>query len=180
MITLENKRVHNFIVEKDGLVNDGRKISQEIEKLDMQIKRFEDKEKVITGKVVPPKELTEKGDNLVKEMNKLGEELTKISDEVTRAKLAAVPKDVKDAHMELLSKKEALERERNKIALKVQKIKDKLIPIIQREVSPLIKQKNIIEIDIGRYDDIETAKTKDGKVVITTFNRLEEWRKNFK
>lgn len=180
MITLENKRVHDYIVQKDALVTDGRKISQEIEQLEVQIKRYEDKEKALTSKIIPPKELTDKGDALTNQINKLAEELTKLSDEITRSKLAAIPKDMKEAHMKLLKDKEVKERDRNKIALKVQKLKDKLVPIVQREVAPMIKQKRMVEIDMGLYDDIETAKTRDGKVVISTFNHLEDWKKKFR
>ncbi len=179
-ITLENKRVHDYIVQKDVLVMEGRKISQKVEDIDVKVKRFEKKEMDITSKVIPPKELTDKGDALTKQINELGAELTKLSDEITRSKLAAIPKEMKDEHMALLKEKEGLERDRNKIALKVQKLKDKLVPIIQKEVKPMLQAKRIEEIDMGKYDDIETAKAKDGKVVINTFNHLEEYKKKFR
>lgn len=170
MIEIENKRLHDLIVQKDELVNVGRKISRDIEDIEIKVKRFEDKEKKITIKVVPPKELTDKGDGLVKEITKLNTELTKIAEEINESKLAAIPQEMKDEHLQLLKDKEKLERERNKVALKVQKIKDKVIPIVQREVKPLLQE----------YDDIETAKVKDGKVVISTFNYLEDFKKKFK
>jgi len=170
MITIENKRVHDYIVQKDELVTIGRGISKDIDAIDVRIKRLEEKEKRITGKVKPPQELVDKGEALVKEVTKLNTELTKIADEINNSKLAAIPEDMKQEHLQLFKDKEKLERERNKIALKVQKIKDKLIPIIQKEVKPLLE----------KYDDIETAKTKDGKVVIETFNHLEDFKKKFK
>ncbi len=169
-IILDNKKVHDYIVQKDLLVTEGRKISYEIEKLETKIQGYEKKEMAITGNVKPPPEMVEKGDALTKEINKLGEALTKLSDEITRAKLAAIPKEMEEAHKALMKEKEEKERARNKIALKVQKLKDKLIPIVQKEVIPLL---------IDPYDDVETAKAKDGKVVITTFNHLEEWKKKF-
>ncbi len=78
---------------------------------------------------------------------------------------------MKNDHLEVLKQKEKLERERNKVALKVQKIKDKVVPIIQKEVRPLLKDE---------YDDIETAKLKDGKIVIETFNHIEDFKKKFR
>ena len=170
MITLENKRLHDLIVEKDSLVNEGRKISGQIDEDEIKIKRFEEKEKRITGKVVPPKELTDWGDELMRQMRVLETELTKIANDIEDAKLAAVPKEMKAEHLALLKHKENLERDRNKIALKVQKIKDKCVPIIQKEVRPLLKDE---------YDDIETAKTKDGMVVVTTFNHLADFKAKF-
>lgn len=169
-IVLENKRLHDLIVEKDALVDSGRKVSRDIEVIESKVKVFEDKEKVITGKVIPPKELTDKGNALAKKIETMGNELGEIADQINKSKLDAIPQDMMDAHKKLLKEKEVLERDRNKIALKVQKIKDKVIPIVQKEVKPLL----------GEYDDIETAKTKNGKVVITTFNHLVEWKRRFK
>lgn len=170
MIIIDNKRLHDYIVQKDKLVDDGRAISRQIETLEVKIKRFEDKEKKITAKIVPPVELTDKGDAMAKELERLSAELGKIADQINQSKLDAIPEEMKNEHMQLLKDKEALERDRNKIALKVQKIKDKVIPIVQKEVKPLLKE----------YDDIETAKVKDGKVVINTFNYLEDFKAKFK
>lgn len=170
MLSLENKRLHDLIVLKDGLVNDGRKISRDIEDIEIKVKRFENKEKAITAKIVPPKELTDKGDTLVKEITKLHTELTKIADAINKSKLDAIPAEIIEEHKALLKEKEKLERERNKVALKVQKIKDKCVPLIQREVKPLLEE----------YDDIETANVKDGKVVIKTFNHLADFKAKFK
>lgn len=170
MITIENKRLHDYILQKDKLVDEGRAISREIETIEVKVKNFENKEKRITAKVIPPVELTEKGDVMAKELERLSAELGKIADQINQSKLDAIPQEMKEEHMALLKEKEKLERERNKIALKVQKIKDKVIPIVQKEVKPLLKE----------YDDIETAKVKDGKVVINTFNYLEDFKAKFK
>lgn len=169
MITLENRKLHDYIVQKDELVDVGRGISRQIEAIEVKVKRFEQKEKTITAKITPPKELTDRGDEIVREVTKLQTELTKIADAINQSKLDAIPEDMKNEHLALLKEREKLERERNKIALKVQKIKDRLIPIVQKEVKPLLKE----------YDDIETARVKDGKVVISTFNHLEDFKSKF-
>ena len=169
-ITLENKKLHDYIVRKDELVTEGRKISQQIEDIEKKCAVFEKKEKAITAKVKPPEELEKEGDALAELINKSIKRLEVIGKAVETAKLDAIPKEMKEEHMALLKQKEALERDRNKIALKVQKVKDRVVPLIQREVKPLLKE----------YDDIETAKTKDGKVVIATFNHLNDWVRKFK
>ncbi len=171
MIELTNKKLHDYIVDKDKLVDVGRKLSRDIEMVEAKIKRIEEKERRITAKVIPPKEMTDKGDALVAEVTRINTELTKIANDINDSKLAAIPADMKKDHMELLKQRESLERERNKIALKVQKIKDRVIPIVQREVKPLL---------LDEYDDIETAKAKDGKVMITTFNHLVDFKKKFR
>lgn len=170
MITINNKKLHDHIVAKDLLVTEGRKISQQIEEIEIKIKRFEDKEKKITAKVELPKTLTDRGDEVTKQIMKLSDELDAIGKEINDTKLAAIPKEMKADHLKLLADKEVLERDRNKVALKVQKIKDKVVPIIQKEVKPLL----------GEYDDIETAKTKDGQVVINAFNYLDDFKKKFR
>lgn len=169
MIEIENKRVHDFIVAKDELVNEGRKLSRQLEDLEVKIVRLENKEKKLTAKAALPKELTDRGDELAKQAMAISDELDKVGKEIHDTKLATIPQEIKEEHIGYLKDREKLERERNKIALKVQKIKDKIIPTIQREVKPLL----------GEYDDIETAKTKDGKVIITIFNYLEDFKKRF-
>jgi len=169
-LIIENKKLYDLIVEKDILVDSGRKISRDIDTVDMKVKRIEEKEKRITGKVVPPKMLTDLGDELVKQVIAINVRLTKIANQINDSKLEAIPEDMKNEHMQLLKDKEVLERDRNKVALKVQKIKDRVIPIIQKHVKPFLAE----------YDDIETAKAKDGKVVISTFNHLADFKSKFK
>ena len=170
MITLDSKRIHDYIVDKDKLVSEGRNISSQIETLEKKIEEFEKKEKEITAKAKPPEELVTEGDKLADGISKTMKRLEEIGNQIEQAKLEAIPKEMKDKHLELIKEREDLERARNKVALKVQKIKDKVVPLIQKEVKPLLKE----------YDDIETAKVKDGKVVINTFNHLNDWIRNFK
>ena len=170
-IILDNKKVLQYISEKDALVISGRKISKDIEDLEVKINRYETMEKRITAKVIPPKEMTDKGDALVKQVTALNVEIEKIAKEINKSKLDAIPLKMKEEHLALMEQREKCERERNKLALKVQKIKDKLIPLIKKEVTPLLKEE---------FDDIETAQIKDGKVVISTYNRLDEWKAQFR
>ncbi len=170
MINLDNKKIYDYLIEKDNLVAEGRKITDYIETIEKKIKGYEDKEKKITGAVAPNKELKEEGDVLVEQLGKIMKRLEELGKLIEDEKLAAIPKEIREAHQELMKEREAKERERNKIALKIQKIKDRVIPLIQKHVKPLLKE----------YDDIETAKAKSGKVIINTFNHLEEWKRKFK
>lgn len=166
MIELHNTKLHDYIVTKDELVTEGRGLTAQIEQKERRIKYYEEKEKEITGKVQPDGELKETGDKLVAQINELTGQLEKLAKTIEKKKLAAIPDKMLEEHKALLKEKEQLERERNKLALKIQKIKDRIIPIIKKEVKPLL----------GEYDDIETAKAKNGKVVVTTFNHLEDWK----
>lgn len=170
MITIENKKLADWIVAKDELVTEGRKIQGDIESLQKKIEVYEGKEKVITGKVVPKKELTDEGDRLAKGIEGTMKRLEELGKLIEQEKLDAIPKEMKEAHQALLKERQEKEREQAKIALKIQKIKDRCVPLIQKEIKPLLKE----------YEDIETARVKDGKVVINTFNHLNDWIRQFK
>lgn len=168
-VKIDNKKLHDWIVEKDALVTEGRKISADLDKIEIKIKRFETLEKRITTKI-EPKELTEKGEAIIKQMEALNKEVVEIGKKISAEKLAAIPAQMKADHEALMKERAEKEQARNKIALKVQKIKDRIIPLVQKEVKPLLEE----------YDDIETAKVKDGQVVIETFNHLAEFKARFK
>lgn len=169
-IEIENKKLHDLIVLKDDLVTEGRKITSEIEQLERKVAVCENKEKKITGAVKPDAALKAEGDALAVVFEETLKRLNEIGTLIEKKKLEAVPKELELEHRAYLKEIEQLERDRNKIALKIQKIKDKVIPIIQKESKPFLEE----------YDDIETAKTKNGKVVITTFNHLSDWKRTFK
>ncbi len=179
-IVLENKKLHDWIVEKDKIVDEGRKNENVIQKIEKEIKVFEEKEKEITGKIQPKQELIEEGDRLAKSIEGTMKSLEKIGQKIEQDKLDAIPKDMKEKHQALLKEREEKERIRNKLALKVQKIKDRIVPLVQKEVKPILRIEKIVQIDIGAYQDIETARAKDGKVIINTFNHLEDWRNVFR
>jgi len=166
---LYNKKIHSLLTQKDELVKEGRAVSKKLEKLEAKILDCENKEKDITAKV-QPKELGDKAEELKAKINEMIKEFEKVAGEITQEKLAGIPKDLEKKHKELLADKEKLERERNKIALKVQKVKDRVVPLIKKEVEPQLKE----------YEDIETAVVKGGLVEVTTFSHLEEFKAQFK
>lgn len=169
MIKIQNRKLHDLIVSKDDLVTEGRKITGQMEDLEKKVRSCEDKEKKITAKIEPDAELKTEGDALVEVFNNALKRLEEIGKAIEQKKIDAIPKELIAEHKGYLKQIESLERDRNKIALKVQKIKDRIIPLIQKDVKPMLEQ----------YDDIETAKAKDGVVIIETFNHLEDWKRKF-
>jgi predicted nucleic acid-binding Zn-ribbon protein len=164
-----NKKILSLLQQKDDLVKEGRGVSKKIEKLDAKIKVCEDQEKAITLKI-EPKELGEKAEKLKAEINELIKKFEKVASDITLEKMNGIPKDLEKKHRDFLADKEKLERERNKIALKVQKVKDRVVPLIKKEIEPQLKE----------YEDIETAVVKGGLVEVTTFSHLEEFKAQFK
>jgi predicted nucleic acid-binding Zn-ribbon protein len=165
---LTDKKLVALLKEKDSLVTSGREVSKQIEKIEYEIKKLEDKEKAITLKV-EPKELMKKSKELQDKINTLIADFEKVADDIKKEKLKAIPADIEKKHKDLLKEKENKERERNKIALKIQKIKDKAIPMIRKEVLPHLKE----------FEDIETAEIKGDVVEIKFFSHLEDWKKSF-
>jgi recombinational DNA repair ATPase RecF len=65
---------------------------------------------------------------------------------------------------------EKLEKERAKIGMQIQKRKDKIIPLVEKAVKPLL----------GEYEDIETVTiNKSGEVEVKVFNHMEEFKKAY-
>ena len=169
MVELENVKLFKLIEDKDALVKVGRKISSELETLEFKINKLQEKEKVITGKY-EPKDLLARGEIVRLQMERNMKEFNKVSAEIHQAKLDQIPKSMKDDHYALMKIREEKEEERNKIALKIQKIKDKLIPILKKEITPFLKE----------YEDTQTVELKNGKIVVETFSYLEDFKKQFK
>lgn len=169
MIEIKNKKIAEYLKQKDVLVNQGIAISKLIDAKQIKIEKLNKKEREVTNLVNPP-ELIEHGNKLRDEINEKIKELETIGKRIEEMKIDAIPDKMKKEHYALRDEKEKLERDRNKIALKIQKIKDRVIPLIRKEVVPLLAE----------YEDIEKAVVKDDKIVIETFNHLEDWKKNFK
>jgi len=62
---------------------------------------------------------------------------------------------------------EKLETDRNKLALQIQKIKDKIMPFAKK-----VKAENL-----DKYDSIQSIELKGDDILITTFNYLDEYKK---
>jgi hypothetical protein len=179
MIIIENKKIHDFIVEKDKLVDEGRALAKDLDVIQDKITDYETKEKAITEKVKAPKELEEEGNKIAKIIEDSMKRLEVLGQQIEQTKLDAIPKKMKEEHQALMDTRKEKESMQAKIALKIQKIKDRIVPKIQKDITPSLRRSKMKEIDIGKFEDIETARTKDGKIMINTFNHLEDWMRKF-
>lgn len=164
---IQNDKLYSLLAEKDELVKKGRKVSAKVEITNLKIEKNKDKQRKYTA--YNPKELMVRAMELDSKIAKDLTELEGIQKEVMRLKVDKIPPEVAKEYEDLKKEGEELEIERNKLALKVQKIKDRSIPIIQKEVRPFLKE----------YEDIESAELKGGKILVKTFNHLDEWKKKF-
>lgn len=169
MIKFKHPKLKDLLTLKEQLVIKGRAVSQDLEEIEKEIETLNNDEKEITSKV-EPKELIEKGEKINAQIQELIKELEAVSKEIQEIKIKAIPQEMYDRHYELRDLREKTERERNKIALKVQKIKDKAVPIIQKMVKPYLKE----------FEDIEKADIVGDEIVVTLFNRIDEYKKLLK
>lgn len=71
----------------------------------------------------------------------------------------------------LTDKITALEEERNKVAIKGQKVKDKLNPIVQK----------LTKADEGEFEIVTKVESNDkGELVVEFTNAMEDWKKAFR
>ena len=100
------------------------------------------------------KELTKRVEDCVNEMNVLKKEI------YDRMKTKAPP-ELHKTYEELKTKKEEVETERNKIAIKAQKRKDKVIPMVQKLIKPFLQDE---------FEDCGNIEIIDGELVVTIFS----------
>ena len=169
-VTIENDKLKNLMLEKSKLVDIGRAKSTEIEEIEKQmaetdVKIQEEEKKVnIDDLLEKEKVISAKVDEAIKEMNV-------IKQEIYDRMMAQTPPELRSHHEELTKKKEDLETERNKIALKAQKYNDKIIPISREMMKPFLTD---------QYEDYDSLYLEDGEIVATIFSHLADFKTNFK
>ena len=84
--------------------------------------------------------------------------------------LLVTKEDLVTKGRELTKQINDLESERNKIGLKIQKVKDKIIPAIEKAVKPLLE---------NDFEDIESVKIENDKISVNIFDHAEEFKKTF-
>jgi len=169
-VQIENDKLKNLLIKKGELINIGRKKSDEIEQLEKEmnetdLKVQEEEKKVdIDDILVQEKVLTQAVEQAIESMKELKKE-------IYNRMISQVPKELHEKYEELKKKKENLEEERNKIALKAQKYNDKIIPLAKDLMKPFLED---------QFDDYDTLQLEGDEIVATIFNHLVDFKNNFK
>ena len=169
-IQIQNPKLKDLLTKKGELVENGRAKSVEIEQLEKEMeetdKKIQEEEKKVDIADINEKQkaVGAKVDEAIKEMDALKKE---IYDRMMKQ----VPPELHTKYDELKKKKEELETARNKVALKVQKHNDKIIPLAKELMKPFLED---------QYDDNESLQLVDGEIQATIFNHLNDWKTNFK
>lgn len=166
---LENEELRSLIGEKGKLVSEGRTLSEEIEKLEIEMSKIEELLKV-EEKKVDLTELHKKEKAITKRMEKCIEDIDEVTQEIYAKIKAETPQEIRDKYDELNKQKEEKETERNKIALSAQKFNDKIIPLSRELMKPLLQDE---------YEDYDTVFLKDGQITCGVFSHLDDFKTNF-
>ena len=166
---LENEELKGLIEEKSKLVNAGRAISVEIEKMELEMAELE-KTLIEEEKKVDLSEFKKKEKSISKRMEKCIKDIDEVKKEIYAKIKANTPQELRDKYDKLNKEKEEKETERNKVALEAQKFNDKIIPLSRELMKPLLQDE---------YEDFDTIWIQDGQMVCTIFSHLDDFRTQF-
>ncbi len=170
LIKLDNEKLTKLVAEKGVLITEGRKVSEEIEKLEVEMQEIDKQLKELEGAV----DLTEfhnKEKEISDEVQKCIDRMNEVQKEIYAKLKESIPEDFGTKYDALKNKKENLENDRNKIALKAQKYNDKIIPLGRKLMKPYLED---------HFDDYDSIRLEGNEVVCTIFNHLEDFKQNFK
>lgn len=169
-VVLENDKLKELLIQKGELINAGRGKSERVEQLEAEMQKIDEKIQKIEDEV-DITDLSVYANEVTKKFNKVVKEMDGVKQQIYDRMKDKVPKSLTDSYKKAKKAKEEMEIERNKVALKVQKFNDKLIPMARKVMAPFLE---------NSYEDFNSLEIKDGKVIGTIFSHLDEFETNFK
>lgn len=169
-VTIESNKLKELLTKKGELIKVGRAKTDEIEQLEKDLEAT-DQEVQAEEKKVSIDDLLEREKVETKIVEECIAKMKVIKQEIYDRMIAQVPKELHVKYDEIKKKKEELEEERNKIALKAQKYNDKIIPMAKELMKPFLED---------QYDDYDTLQLQGDEIVATIFNHLNDFKTNFK
>lgn len=166
-VVIDHPKLKELLRKKTDLVLQGREMSQDIEDIEKGNEIIDKQIQEIEAKV-DLKEFEAEAEATTKEMEALMNRMNEIQGKIYAKLKRFVPPELGEKYDKNKKLKEKLENDRNKIALKVQKIKDLIIPLTQKVAEPLLK---------GEYEDFSDVRLENNEIVIDIFSHLDEWKK---
>lgn len=169
-VTIENDKLKGLLVKKGELVSVGRAKSEEIEAIEKEMEDIDKKVQEEEAKV-DISDLNEKQKEIGARVDVAIQEMQGVKKEIFDRMNKQVPHELHEQYEELKKKKEDLEEERNKIALKAQKFNDKIIPMARESMKPFL---------VDQFDDYDSLYLENGEIFATIFNHLVDYKAKFK
>lgn len=164
--TIDNPKLKELLEKKTDLVLEGREVSLEIEEKEAKMDEI-DKAIQEVEKTANIKELDPLVEDITNRMNKLMEEMEVVKKELYERCRKVVPVNMTLDYEQAKLDKEELENKRNKIGLKIQKIKDRIIPMTQKIAKPLLEDE---------FEDFGDLRIENNQVIIEIISHLEAWK----
>jgi len=168
-IVLDNEKLTRLLKEKADMIVEGRKVSEDIEAIEADIDAI-DKKVLEIEATVQTDDLKAEAEELTKEFNAVMSKMEDNRKKVRERMMEIVPQELRDEFKAKKDEKGELEQVRNKVALKVQKWNDKIIPLARKLMKPYVE-------DV--FEDYDTIRVENGEVVCTLFSHLDDFKKRF-
>lgn len=169
-VQIESNKLKDLLKKKGELITTGRATSAEIEVLEKEMAEIEAKLIEEEAKV-DIKDLNEKQKAIGAKVDEAIKEMQAVKQEIFDRMKAQVPPELGEKYEELKKKKEELEENRNKIALKAQKYNDKIVPMGRELMKPFLKD---------QYEDYDSLYMENDEIFATIFSHLADFKNNFK
>lgn len=166
VVTLDNPELKGLLQKKNDMVLKGREISLEIEDKEKEMDAIDTQIKEVEAKV-DIKEFEDQAKEVTDKMNALLLEMKEVEKAIYAKITANVPEEFKNQYDKKLEEKAGLENDRNKVALKIQKLKDLIIPMTQKIAKPYLTEE---------FEDFNDIRLENGEIVLEIFSHLEDFK----
>lgn len=170
IIQIEHNELKDLLLKKAELINKGRAVSEEIEKLEIEMQEVDKKLQEEEAKV-DISDLNEKQKAIGAKVDEAIKEMEEVKKEIFARMMEQTDPELRITYDVLKKEKEEKEEKRNKIALKAQKFNDKIIPMGKSMMKPFLED---------QYEDYDSLKIENGEIVATIFSHLNDFKTNFK
>lgn len=168
-IKLDSPKLFSMIREQESIILEGREISEDIESLEKQMDSI-DQEVQEAEKKADLSALDDESKVITETFNKAIADMEALKKRIYEHVKKSVPPELVEKYESVKKDKEALEEKRNKCGLKIQKKRDKIIPLGQKLMKPFIQ---------NQFEDYDTIRIENGELVATIFNHLEDFKERF-
>jgi hypothetical protein len=169
-VILENPKLRKLLEEKNLMVLEGRELSTDIEELEEEMKLIDEEIQKQENKAEVA-DLKAKANELADKMKELVNQMEDVRKTLYGRARELVDKNLIDDYENKKKLKEEKEEKRRKLALKVQKKNDLIIPLSRKLMKPTLRDE---------FDDYYSLVMENDKITGTIFNHLEEFKTRFR
>lgn len=168
-ITIDSPKLMKLLREKEDMILIGREKSEDIEAVERDMEAL-DKQIQEIEHTADTEDLQAEAETITADYNAVQKRMSDMKQKMFERAKAVVPPELVSQYEEKEKEKKVLEKARNKIAQDVQKRLDKIIPLAQKLMKPFLQDD---------FEDYDTIRIEDGKIVATIFSHLEEFKDRF-